>query len=228
MPSRMPYAAGGGSLSPRSASVCKAEGPRISCLQSGLFLSEPSLWPGPSPRTGKRISDARDEGPQSASGTVFVSRRDRERAITPAPNRGKSRVFRGDGELGVSAGLHRTVMSAWSAPLPGVGPWDEIVRSRALWHFSFQGPDAERLVAGSERIYLDRFRNEFSADPRSFTEASREHYAKLYALPGAMHAGFNQFAAFDQDAIDNKAFVSTRKLTMPVLAVGGEKSFRPT
>ncbi len=37
--------------------------------------------------------------------TVFVSRRDRERAITPVPNRGKSRVFRGDGELGVSAGL---------------------------------------------------------------------------------------------------------------------------
>ena len=43
------------------------------------------------------------------------------------------------------------------APLPGVGPWDEIIRSKALWHFSFQGPDAERLVAGRERIYLDRF-----------------------------------------------------------------------
>src|SRR5882672_2117943 len=26
------------------------------------------------------------------------------------------------------------------APLPGVGPWDEIVRSKALWHFSFGGP----------------------------------------------------------------------------------------
>jgi pimeloyl-ACP methyl ester carboxylesterase len=72
------------------------------------------------------------------------------------------------------------------APLPGVGPWDEIVRSRALWHFSFQGPDAERLVAGRERIYLDRFWNEFSADPKSFREASREHYARLYAQPGAM------------------------------------------
>src|SRR6266498_4743157 len=72
-------------------------------MQTGLCRSEPSLWPGPSPRTGKRISDARDEGPQSASGTVFVSRKDRERAITPAPNREKSRVFRGDGELGVSA-----------------------------------------------------------------------------------------------------------------------------
>ena len=114
------------------------------------------------------------------------------------------------------------------APLPGVGPWDEIVRSRALWHFSFQGPDAERLVAGRERIYLDRFWNEFSADPKSFTEASREHYAKLYAQPGAMHAGFNQFAAFDQDAIDNKVFIAKGKLTMPVLAVGGDKSFGPT
>ena len=114
------------------------------------------------------------------------------------------------------------------APLPGVGPWDEIVRSRALWHFSFQGPDAERLVAGRERIYLDRFWNEFSADPKSFSEASREHYAKLYAQPGAMHAGFNQFAAFDQDAIDNKAFVASGKLTMPVLAVGGDKSFGST
>ena len=114
------------------------------------------------------------------------------------------------------------------APLPGVGPWDEIVRSKALWHFSFGGPDAERLVAGRERIYLDRFWNEFSADPKRFSEASREHYAKLYALPGAMHAGFAQFAAFDQDAIDNKAFMAKGKLTMPVLAIGGEKSFGPT
>jgi pimeloyl-ACP methyl ester carboxylesterase len=114
------------------------------------------------------------------------------------------------------------------APLPGVGPWDDIVRSRALWHFSFQGPDAERLVAGRERIYLDRFWNEFSADPSRFSEASREHYAALYAQPGAMHAGFNQFAAFDQDARDNREFVAKGKLTMPVLAVGGAKSFGST
>jgi len=113
------------------------------------------------------------------------------------------------------------------APLPGVGPWDEIVRSRALWHFSFYGPDAERLVSGRERIYLDRFWNEFSADPKNFDEASREHYAALYAQPGAMHAGFAQFKAFDQDAIDNKAFVANGKLAMPVLAIGGEKSFGP-
>jgi pimeloyl-ACP methyl ester carboxylesterase len=114
------------------------------------------------------------------------------------------------------------------APLPGIGPWDDIVRSHALWHFSFYGPDAERLVKGRERIYLDRFWNEFSADPKKFDEASRKHYAKLYAAAGAMHAGFEQFKAFDQDAADNKAFVAKGMLTMPVLAIGGEKSFGPT
>src|SRR4051794_1878195 len=114
------------------------------------------------------------------------------------------------------------------APLPGVGPWDEILKNPLLWHFRFGGPDMERLVEGRERIYLDRFWNEFSADPKAFGEASREHYAKLYAQPGAMRAGFAQFAAFDQDARDNQAFLAAGKLAMPVLAVGGEKSFGPT
>jgi pimeloyl-ACP methyl ester carboxylesterase len=114
------------------------------------------------------------------------------------------------------------------APLPGVGPWDDITRSHALWHFSFYGPDAERLVKGRERIYLDRFWNEFSADPKAFDDASREHYANIYAQPGAMHAAFEQFKAFDQDAIDNQALLAKGMLAMPVLAIGGAKSFGPT
>jgi pimeloyl-ACP methyl ester carboxylesterase len=112
------------------------------------------------------------------------------------------------------------------APIPGIGPWEEILKNPLLWHFRFGGPDMERLVQGRERIYLDRFWNEFSADPKHFTEASREHYAALYALPGAMHSGFEQFHAFDQDAIDNRTWEAAHgKLTMPVLALGGEKSF---
>jgi pimeloyl-ACP methyl ester carboxylesterase len=111
------------------------------------------------------------------------------------------------------------------APLPGIGPWDEIIRSPALWHFNFRGPDVERLVKGRERIYLDRFWNELSANPKAIDEATRRHYARLYARPGAMHAAFNQFAAFTQDAIDNKAFAAKGKLTMPVLALGADHSF---
>ena len=111
------------------------------------------------------------------------------------------------------------------APLPGIGPWDEIVRSPALWHFNFRGPDVERLVKGRERIYLDRFWNELSANPRAIDESTRRHYARLYARPGAMHSAFEQFAAFHQDAIDNPALAAKGKLALPVLAIGAEKSF---
>lgn len=112
------------------------------------------------------------------------------------------------------------------APLPGIGNWEEIKQSPLLWHFNFRGPDEERLVAGRERIYLDRFYNELSADPKKIDEATRRHYAALYARPHAMHDAFEQFGAFNQDAIDNKALLAKGgKLAMPVLALGGEKSF---
>ncbi|SDB74248.1 Pimeloyl-ACP methyl ester carboxylesterase [Agrobacterium fabrum] len=114
------------------------------------------------------------------------------------------------------------------APVPGIGPWEEVLKNPLLWHFRFGGPDMERLVAGRERIYLDRFWNEFSANPSRFTEASRAHYADLYSKPGRMHAGFKQFAAFDQDAIDNRAALEKGRLGMPVLAVGGDHSFGTT
>jgi pimeloyl-ACP methyl ester carboxylesterase len=111
------------------------------------------------------------------------------------------------------------------APIPGIGPWEEILKSPLLWHFNFRGPDMERLVQGRERIYLDRFYNELSVDRRKIDEATRRHYAALYARPHAMHDAFEQFAAFNQDAIDDKALLAAGgKLKMPVLALGGDKS----
>lgn len=126
------------------------------------------------------------------------------------------------------AATHPERVSRWvaiDAPLPGVGPWDQITQDPAMWHFGFGGQDMERLVAGRERIYLDRFWNELSANPASIDEATRRHYAKLYALPGAMHSAFEQFAAFHQDAIDNKTLAAKGKLTMKVLAIGADRSF---
>ena len=120
-------------------------------------------------------------------------------------------------------------ISRWAvidAPLPGIGDWDHIICTPSLWHFNFRGPDVERLVQGRERIYLDRFYNDFSADPKHVDEQTREHYAALYAKPHAMHDAFEQFGAFGQDAADNKALLASRgKISMPVLAIGAEKSF---
>jgi pimeloyl-ACP methyl ester carboxylesterase len=127
------------------------------------------------------------------------------------------------------AAQYPTRITRWAvidAPLPGIGDWDNIIRSPLLWHFNFRGPDMERLVQGRERIYLDRFYNELSADPKGIDEPTRQHYAELYAQPHAMHDAFEQFAAFNQDAKDNQAMLAQGgKLTMPVFAIGAEKSF---
>lgn len=112
------------------------------------------------------------------------------------------------------------------APLPGLGNWAAQLSNPKTWHFNFYGPDEERLVKGRERIFLDRFYNELSADPRGIDEATRVHYAALYARPHAMHDAMEQFKAFHQDGIDNQALLASGgKLPMPVLALGGEKSY---
>jgi pimeloyl-ACP methyl ester carboxylesterase len=113
------------------------------------------------------------------------------------------------------------------APLPGLGTWNALLSNPKVWHFNFRGPDVERLVAGRERILLDRFYNDLSANPKGIDEKTREHYAALYARPKAIHDALSgQFAAFAQDAEDNRAlFAKSGKLPMPVLAIGGDHSF---
>jgi len=110
------------------------------------------------------------------------------------------------------------------APIPGIEPWNTILLNPGVWHFNFHGPDAERLVAGRERIYFDRIWDDFTGDPSEPDEATRNFFTATYAQPGGMRAGFAQFTAFSTDAADNKVFEQV-KLRMPVLAVGGEKSF---
>ncbi len=127
------------------------------------------------------------------------------------------------------AAQYRGRITRWvviDAPLPGVGNWAAQLSNPKTWHFNFHGPDEERLVAGRERIYLDRFWNELSDDPKRIDEPTRAHYAALYARPHAIHDAFEQFVAFPQDGIDNRALLASGgKLTIPVLALGGEKSY---
>src|SRR3954447_9004253 len=128
------------------------------------------------------------------------------------------------------AALYSQRVNKWvlmDAPLPGLGNWQAQLTNPKVWHFNFRGPDVERLVAGRERILLDRFYNELSANPAAIDEQTREHYAQLYARPKAIHDAFSgQFAAFTQDAEDNKALVAKiGPLSTPVLAIGGDHSY---
>jgi len=108
--------------------------------------------------------------------------------------------------------------------LPGVGDWTKVWLLRDLWHFHFYGETPLKLVAGRERIYFEHFWNDFAADRnKSVSERDRRIYAKAYAQPGAMRAGFEVFRAFEQDGKDFADFAKT-KLTMPMLVLSGEKA----
>ncbi|PYQ55396.1 MAG: alpha/beta hydrolase [Acidobacteria bacterium] len=108
--------------------------------------------------------------------------------------------------------------------LPGVDEWETVYDNPAIWHFRFHGPTPEALVQGRERTYFEHFWNDFAADKtRSIPEAERSAYAAAYARPGRMRAGWAYFVSFPQAAKDF-AQLSRTRLTMPVLAIGGEKA----
>ena len=58
---------------------------------------------------------------------------------------------------------------------------------------------------------------------RSIPEPDREAYTEAYAKPGRIRAAWAYFASWPQLAEDF-AQLSQRKLAMPVLSVGGDKS----
>jgi pimeloyl-ACP methyl ester carboxylesterase len=108
--------------------------------------------------------------------------------------------------------------------LPGIGDWKNVWLMRDLWHFHFHGEVPLVLVKGRERTYFEHFWNDFAADPKhSVSETDRRIYAKAYAQPGGMRAGFEYFKNFERDAKDF-ADLGATPLAMPVLVLGGEKS----
>src|ERR1051325_6500718 len=108
--------------------------------------------------------------------------------------------------------------------LPGIGDWKNVWLMRDLWHFHFYGEVPLALVKGRERTYFEHFWNDFAADPKhSVSEANRRIYAKAYAQPGGMRAGFEYFKNFERDAKDFAELGAT-PLPMPVLVLTGEKA----
>jgi pimeloyl-ACP methyl ester carboxylesterase len=115
-------------------------------------------------------------------------------------------------------------LAVMDAFLPGVEGWEPIYNSPAIWHFRFNGPKPEALVAGREQIYFSFFWDDLAADKnRSLPEADRKAYIDAYSRPGRMRAAWQYFVSWPQTAKDF-AQLSRTKLAMPVLSIGGEKS----
>jgi pimeloyl-ACP methyl ester carboxylesterase len=112
--------------------------------------------------------------------------------------------------------------------LPGIAGWESYYNDPNIWHFRFHGPTPEALVAGRESIYFAYFWNDLAADKNhSLSPADRQAYVAAYSKAGRMRAGWAYFANWPQTAIDLAALGKT-KLTVPVLAIAGDKASAAT
>ena len=124
------------------------------------------------------------------------------------------------------ADVKRLVMS--EATIPGVTPLAGIPTEQVnvkTWHFGFNRLSdlPETLVAGHERAYLTWLFQNKSSRPEAFDTEALDAYTRAFAAPGAARAGFDYYRAmFSEAGLDRMRQRASKKLPMPVLALGGE------
>jgi pimeloyl-ACP methyl ester carboxylesterase len=108
--------------------------------------------------------------------------------------------------------------------VPGVDPWEEVLRNPYLWHFAMHMIPAlpERLVQGHQEEYFGYFYDVLSHDKQRISAEARAAYAKAYATDSALTAGFNWYRTLYQDAADNRQAAAGSPATMPLLYLRGE------
>ena len=121
--------------------------------------------------------------------------------------------------------VRKLVMLDTAVPGDGSGTFSQHGRR---WHHAFHRTAdlPEALVAGREDIYLGWFYRNYGYRPGAITPEDMEEYLRTYRQPGALRAGFSYYRALQQDVAHNESLLEKNgKLTMPVLALGGGKSF---
>jgi pimeloyl-ACP methyl ester carboxylesterase len=114
------------------------------------------------------------------------------------------------------------------APLPGVAPSPPLfvpaARNERIWHIAFNRAAEvnERLVKGREDIF---FGNEFdvSAVKKLPEDAVKYYIDILRSDEHALRGSFGWYRALDTTIAQNEQRKS-RRLTMPILAIGGQYS----
>jgi pimeloyl-ACP methyl ester carboxylesterase len=113
-------------------------------------------------------------------------------------------------------------------PLPGVSLSPPLFANAhlndALWHFAFNrlAEVNDQLITGREEIY---FGWQFATKAaRPLPDHAVRHYVDTFAAdPTALHASFAIYRSLDATIAQNQQR-KTRRLTLPVLGIGGAKS----
>lgn len=118
-------------------------------------------------------------------------------------------------------------LAVLDAYLPGVSSWGTLLCDRQtnnfLWHFAFNRAEKvnELLVQGREDIY---FRDQFetkSVNTEVFTDEILDYYISFMKNKDNLRAGFDYYRDIDKTIVQNEKRIK-RKITIPVLALGGE------
>ena len=111
--------------------------------------------------------------------------------------------------------------------IPGDGA--DFSQGGRRWHHAlFRTLDFPEQIFGSgrEHLIINWLFENYGYLPDCIPEDDRREYLRTYTKPGAMRAMFGYYRALPQDAEDNRATLAAKgKLRMPVLALGGNKSF---
>lgn len=110
--------------------------------------------------------------------------------------------------------------------IPGDGA--DFSQNGRRWHHAlFRTLDLpEALFIGREHLIINWLFENYGYIPGCIPESDRQEYLRTYVKPGTMRAMFGFYRALPQDAEDNRAILERNgKLRMPVLALGGDKSF---
>ena len=95
-------------------------------------------------------------------------------------------------------------------------------RKGGMWHYGFHmaAEFPEMLTKGREREYISAQMTSWLHQKDAITQDALDEYAKYYASPGGMTAGFNYYRALFDDA-KFLAPYADRKFPMPVLTIAG-------
>lgn len=112
--------------------------------------------------------------------------------------------------------------------LPGLGLEEAMDVARGgYWHFGFyMQPEApELLIAGREQSYFAWWFRQMEGRPGAVPQDDVDANAAAYAGVEGLRAGFRHYRTLLKDGEDNRIqLAGGRKLAMPVLAIGGERS----
>jgi pimeloyl-ACP methyl ester carboxylesterase len=104
--------------------------------------------------------------------------------------------------------------------LPGTENMDPA--KGGAWHYGFHmaAEFPEMLTAGREREYIAAQIRTWSHRKDAISDATIAEYARHYATPGGMTAGFNYYRALRAD-IPYAETLRSKKIAVPVLTIAG-------